>query len=978
MSEATKSKKQGSNLSHNLIRNSVHAAIVAALAAASVAAQAQTAPAASGDQAALQEVVVTGSRIKRADIETPSPIQVVSAEDLKASGYTTISQVLSSLTANGAGTLSNSFPGAFAGSATGVSLRGLNTSATLVMIDGHRMAPFPLSDDGQRSFVDLSSLPFDAVDRIEVLKDGASAVYGSDAMAGVVNVILKKDFVGTTGTVEAGTSQEGGGTTEHASVMHGMGNLASDGYNAYVSLEYRHQGQITQRQREGDGQWANLDQSGIGGINQTPGIVTADVPIPPTFGTVYLTAPGPFSAATSDFYGTAIKPVAGYNGSCTYATLQAGGCGFVSPDAEVQPSTENINFLASFKKTLGTGWLLDLKASAFNSRGEQQTPSPSSNGLEVFPTSISPIVAVSASNPIPVLVGTTVPQLTVPANYPGNTLGVAAFVRGVPIDAGSRHTDYNSMSYRLVADVTGSLLGWDVDTSAGYTRVNLQQWDYSLFNRTALYAALNRPTNPYLITGDNTAADLNAIYPVGYAQDQSTLEFGELNLTRSLATLPGGDLGLSGGAQVINRELNAPAPALVAEGLVNGGNNAFVLGSQVDSAAYLELAVPIVKMLEVDGHVRYDHFNNSGSATTPSVGFKFKPLEQIAFRGTWGRGFRAPNPAENGKGGQGYSAGTAFDPILCPGGSATTLGNATAYCNFNPPYENSTNPNLKPEKSLSKTLGVILQPVDNWSTTLDYFHVRITNQIVAGTADISTAVRGGPISTTCSNGTGGVYTCTTPVGPILYIPVEYVNANSTQVSGFELDSNYKFNMGAFGAATVDFDWSHMMSYLYEVGGVTYQLAGTHGPAVIGGNTGNPKDRVQGTLSWDNGPWDVRLTLNWISSFSLLDPSGSNSGTPVLTCAEAVQAGGYYEAWFNSGQPTDSKDCKVQSFLDTDLSLHYKFESHWTLTASITNLFNEQPPLDLNTYGGGNLPYNPSMHEVGAIGRFFNVGVKFDL
>ena len=160
----------------------------------------------------LERVTVTGSNIRRTDSETPSPVQVISEAEIKKSGYTSISEVLQTLTANGAGTLSNAFPGAFAGSATGISLRGLNTSATLVLIDGHRMAPFPLSDDGQRSFVDISSIPFDAVERIEVLKDGASAVYGSDAMAGVVNIILKKNFKGTSVTADAGTTQKGGGT----------------------------------------------------------------------------------------------------------------------------------------------------------------------------------------------------------------------------------------------------------------------------------------------------------------------------------------------------------------------------------------------------------------------------------------------------------------------------------------------------------------------------------------------------------------------------------------------------------------------------------------------------------------------------------------------------------------------------------------------------------------------------------------------
>ena len=193
----------------------------------------------------VQRVEITGSNIRRADAETPSPVQVITADDLKKSGYTTVAQVLQNITANGQGTLSQGFPQAFAAGASGISLHGLTTAATLVLIDGHRMAPYPLSDDGQRSFVDVSNIPFDAVERIEVLKDGASATYGSDAMAGVVNIILKKTYTGMSISAEAGSTTQGGGTTEHLTFSKGWGDYTSDGYNAYVNLEYRHQGDIT-------------------------------------------------------------------------------------------------------------------------------------------------------------------------------------------------------------------------------------------------------------------------------------------------------------------------------------------------------------------------------------------------------------------------------------------------------------------------------------------------------------------------------------------------------------------------------------------------------------------------------------------------------------------------------------------------------------------------------------------------------------
>jgi iron complex outermembrane receptor protein len=926
----------------------------------------------------LQEVIVTGSRISRTDSETASPVQILSATDMKQSGYTTVAQILQNITANGQGTLSNAFPGAFAGSATGVSLRGLNTSATLVLIDGHRMAPFPLSDDGQRSFVDISSIPFDTVERIEVLKDGASAAYGSDAMAGVVNIILKNRFVGTTLGAEAGNTSEGAGKTMHASATHGMGELDSDGYNAYLSVEYRKQDAILQSERRGNGLWSSLDQTSIGGITQVPGVISPIRPIPPAFGTVYLTRlTGAYNASNSFFYTTPIAPNAAYSGTCTFALQQTGGCAFINPHAEIQPKTSNLNVIASVKKKVGDSWLLDVKASLFKSDGEQYNAGSSANGLVVFPTSFSPNVAVLAGV-IPHLVGTTIPAVTVPATYPGNPFGVAARVRGVNLDAPIGSYAFKSKSYRLVADLTGKLADWDIDTSLGYTRVDLHKDQFGATNVPALFAALNRTSNPYLITGGNSAADNAAIYPTASASNTSKLYFGEFNATRSLANLAGGDLGFGAGVQYIYRDLVAQAPDLVAQGII-AGNNAYVTGTQSDTALYAEIVAPVLNSLELDAHVRFDHFDNAGSATTPSVGFKFKPIEQFVLRGTLGKGFRAPNPAENGNAGQSFSAGTTFDPLLCQGGSTTRAGNVISQCNFNPISLNVANPKLKPEKSTSATLGIVVEPIPQWSSTLDYYQVDIKDQIVAGTSDVINGVRGSPVSDTCSDGAGGAVPCTPAVGPILYIPVSFVNANSTKVTGIEFNTRYKLMLGNWGGSlTTEFDWSHMMSYLFKVGGVEYQLAGTHGPAVIGGNTGNPKDRMQASVTVDKGPMQVRLAFNMVGKFDLTDPSGSNVGAPVLTCEDAVTQGGYFAAWFLSGEPTNSKYCKIPSFLDTDLSASYNFNEHLTIHGAITNLFNEQPPLDLNTYGGGNLPYDPSMHQAGAIGRFFNVGLNYKL
>src|ERR1700685_2884499 len=157
----------------------------------------------------LQEIVVTGSLIKRTDTETPSPVQVITATDLLNSGYTNVSDVLRNLSANGAGTLNQGFGQAFATGGSGIALRGLTVGDTLTLVDGERMVDYPLSDDGERSFVDVSAIPFNAIDTVEVLKDGGSALYGADAIAGVVNIKLKKTYVGSELTMEAGSSQDG-------------------------------------------------------------------------------------------------------------------------------------------------------------------------------------------------------------------------------------------------------------------------------------------------------------------------------------------------------------------------------------------------------------------------------------------------------------------------------------------------------------------------------------------------------------------------------------------------------------------------------------------------------------------------------------------------------------------------------------------------------------------------------------------------
>src|SRR5260221_1960715 len=187
------------------------------------------------------KVNVTGTNIKRVDSETAAPIETITREDIQASGLQTISDVVRQITANNNGQIGAAFTNGFSASGSGISLRGLGPNNTLVLVNGRRMANFGLADDGHASYVDLQQIPFDAVERIEILKDGASAIYGSDAVAGVVNVILRQQFTGITATATGGTNSNGEGNQYKAAITGGIGDLTKDKYNVFLTLDYQKQ-----------------------------------------------------------------------------------------------------------------------------------------------------------------------------------------------------------------------------------------------------------------------------------------------------------------------------------------------------------------------------------------------------------------------------------------------------------------------------------------------------------------------------------------------------------------------------------------------------------------------------------------------------------------------------------------------------------------------------------------------------------------
>jgi iron complex outermembrane receptor protein len=948
----------------------------AALAALyGVAASAQTASSSSNSQGPIQEVVVTGSLIKRTDTETPSPVQVISDEDLKNSGYNNVSDVLRNLAANGQGTLSQGFGQAFASGGNGIALRGLTVGDTLTLIDGERMVAYPLSDDGERSFVDISAIPFNVIESVEVLKDGASALYGADAIAGVVNIKLRQTYVGAEVTAEYGATQYWDGNTMHGAAIIGWGDLNNDGYNIYAALDFHRQDLIWGSSRTG--LWTNLNWSGFpGGVNTTPGAPGSQGLTYTDSATGYLLNPNPANGL----------PAETFLPGCTAALQAAAKCTFSFP-GQIQPPTEQTNFLTKMTKALAGDWKLTVTASLFDSVAQQTAPPTEpafghllqQTGAE---NGLLPLIAWGPNLPRTTIV---YPAFSLPANSSLNPYGApATLVYSFP-DVGPWIVNTDTQTYRLFGDVRGTVAGWDLDGTVGvmYAKMNLG-FQGGLFP-AAVQAALN---NGSYVPGASASQNATAIAnfaPEVSTTPTSTLDLIDLHGSRDLFQMPGGPLSLATGVQYFHKAQNDQDPPSIANGLQEGITN-FTIGSQDDTSGFVEIGGKPIRQLEVNAAVRYDHYDTYGGQATPKFGLKFTPIEMLSIRGTWGKGFRAPSISESGNSGIVYGFGNGPDPVLCANG-ANAAGSYNQYCSYPITGVQPPNPSLKAVTSTNATIGVIFEPVREFSVSVDWYRIQLNNDIVSaletGGLGNYVFISRGPQEklAVCTNTTTNGTPCTTaqvltPVGIPEYTLFPYINAGITRTSGIDIDLQSHFDLGYVGRLSAELNYTYISQYEITADGFNADLLGTHGPSEVSGDTGNPKQRAVATVTWDKGPATVTLSANYTGAFRITDPSeGWDS------CLVALQTSGDgYGAAISGGVTTLASQwnpyCSVHSFTSFNLYGRYAVSDHFSVHASIRNLLNTQPPVDLETYGGGALYRYTTLDQDGAVGRFFLVGATY--
>lgn len=952
-----------------------------------------------------QDIVVTGSLIRNSAAAGAAPINTLTAQDFANRGQNTIAEALQTIPANGAGTMTrawNSF--GFATGATAVSLRGLTTGNTLTVFDGLRSAIYPLGDDGQRSFVDLNTIPQAIVEKVDVLQDGASATYGADAVAGVVNVVVKKQIVGLHANASAGISQRGDGGETRADVTYGYGKLSEQGFNFYVNAEFQHDNPIFARDRGYP--WNTNNYSAIckaGGTclpNETINGIQGDG----TFGglgatRVPVVRPYLNGSAVPGSQFQLLNPAAGCR-DLTAITLtaaqQAQAAAAGTPTGSLVCSQDNVKdylmeipeeqrFGATAHLTVNVG--SQAQAYLMGNFYETQTNSSISPLNFAGQTAaggtqftLSPVLLPVYVCPRGTTVACTAANGTLNPNNPFASLGQQARVNYRYDQPRISLTD--AKTYRFAGGIQGTFgQGWKYNADATYSEVDLKVTNKNYLNAQRLINVINDGSFNFVDPSLNTQATRDYIAPTNNNLSTSKLWQVQASLSKSFFTLPGGDLTVAvGGAyryeSVNNPSANAPNEVNPADRYYSI-NSVSTAGSRNVKSGFFEIEAPLFNMLTLSGAGRYDDYSSGQSNFSPKVTAIFKPIEQLKIRGTWSRGFRIPSFQEAyGQPTTGYVTATV-SPTQAGGAAYIAAHGGDTYATQ--PYTygltSAGNPNLKPEKSTSITGGIVFEPTRRLSFTLDYYHIKINGLI--GAPDYS----GVAAAYYANNGVVNVPGITVKPGvadpnfptalPQLgFIQYSFINTTSETTSGLDMSGTARIPLGHGINLTSRVDATYLIDLKQvQPNGTIQRFDGSLSPCNITSCSGAPKWRGswQNTLDF-NGKGTLSATAYYTSGYDMA--SVDYGGVP----GDCANNGGVSVYTYSDGSPYK---CRARRFIDVDMSASVKVGSRFTFYANVLNVFDVKPDFNPGqTYDTG-FGYNVAWESQGFIGRFVRFGAKVD-
>lgn len=877
----------------------------------------------------VQRVEVTGSSIKRTEAEAAGSVQVLTRDDIDRTGQTTALGILNSSSAISTSINSASASsGGFATGSSGVGMRGLGKVATLVLVNGRRIAQYGLADNARESFTNLDAIPASAIERIEILKDGASAIYGSDAIAGVINIILLKNFEGA--KISANYKEADGfrdQRSRNVSGIVGYGDIDKDGFNTYLTYEaYKSDGYTTDDLRSHYPDWHRL----------TPGRSTWDAKsaYSPT-GNYYLSSTNYVAAP-----GCPADAIDAKDKLCKMDALPYNG---LNTNGKRYALASNTHF------RIGK----DIDANF------EITNASASNEYIVAPFSVNNGGTTSSTS---TWYNAVEGKMVGPFSYPKLPVGHAMNPYSTPVEYRARMMDTgNGFNFnrtesdqsRVMLSLTGDVAGFDWKSAAGYMESNATKATRAVSKVGYSNAIIN---GTYKFGQQNDAALLESMFPVRTTKGESKIYFVDATASGEVMQLPAGPLSVAFGTDIRREKYEMASSDNVLRGDLVGIAGLQVKDTMDHYALFTEATIPVVKRVELSAALRADKSTNSDVHFSPKLGLRVNAADSLLLRATVSGGFRAPNIVETGNGlGRSSFATSTTDPRRCDTSStlnnlvqnnkaATTADKAQANafrnadCSFGVPTFVSSNKDLKPETSRSITAGFVFEPIKNWTVALDYYHIERKDEI--GTRAVADILRGeanlpegqlirvdntasdtqflalvnkyAPGNTLDFKGVGSV--------GLLYNP--YVNSGKTRASGFDFDASGRFNT-AIGQVRLKLEGTYLWKYQeFSLTDNAYDtnIAGTYDM----GSRMKAKMRANiKTGSFDNG-----MTINYASGYS------NNSPTSPTYCVTNKVAAEYMAT------------CeKVNSNTTVDYNLAYTGIKNTRLNLYIDNVFEQKAPID---------------------------------
>lgn len=871
------------------INHALMAAVSAVAAGGAVAVHAQTPP---SNAIGAEEVVVTGSRIRRVETEGPSPVTVISFDEMNERGYSTVLEALNDLSQNAGGGFDQQFTFGFTPSASAIDLRGFGVGRSLVMIDGRRLPVFPLAASGTDNFVDLSSIPAAAIDRIEIVTDGASAIYGSDAISGVVNVILKKTTEDEV-SVRFSDTTEGGGAQQRAQFATGI--EGEDGGKALVFLEYFKQDRMMFADRD----YSRSDR--LGGINGAGPGGFSSFGNPGNFLTEDDVFPAPNCSTTGGSPGIT-------GGSCRFNRAQY---------RELLPDSDHFSITTKWEKPVSEDLSFLARATYFTSN------------------------TVTQIEPVPA--DTTV----VPAANPNNPAGADGVFNRRMVEFGPRVEDTDNDVFHVVSALQGRLGDFNWEVGGQYAEQRIKSLLSGYMRSAGLDQAVT--TGVVDLDGNGTLDPISLFDPIPQSvvdairieprtDGLSTITSADFRLDGGLFELPSGMAQSAFIAEFVKERFQDRRDPDVLAGNVEGLGGTSGGGDRKHSAIGVEFEFPLLKALALNIAGRYDRYDDAsdvGGAFSPRVALTYRPLTSLMLRASTGRSFRAPDLQRL------FGAEThAFDDLIDTPTCVALGGQRGAPLPGLPsgardPCTESVqsvevvtgaNEDLEEETGDNVSFGVVWEPLQGLSVTADFWYIKLEK--IVNTPDLQFV-----LDANAEDGTFGDAIQRDTVGCRLDINPGCLDVVSAQARNLSfqratgVDTSFAYRVPTASIGTFQFKVS--TSYLDKL-----EIREAEGQPTVNvlrdGELGEfVRFKGNAGFNWAYQAFGGSLFLNYIGPFTPSDTSFID---------------------------------EIDSYTTVNISGFYELPWNGKLQVGVNNVFNEEPPEDLQAGPNSQPFYNQFFHD----------------